>query len=68
MNEQWCHGLAQCLQCGHEWVAVWPLAAEPLECPQCGSSDTVREQQAVQRNDPRKTPNDLAKLALPEKD
>lgn len=45
MIEQWCAGTAECLDCGTEWVAVWPLAAKQLECPECGSSDTVREQQ-----------------------
>ena len=43
MDDQWCHGKAECLQCGHEWVAVWPLGADELECPACGSADTVRE-------------------------
>jgi hypothetical protein len=40
----WCHGKAECLNCGHEWTAVWPLAAESLECPRCGSTDTDRDQ------------------------
>lgn len=43
MIEQYCAGQAECLKCGHEWVAVWPLGAEPLRCPKCGSDDTVRE-------------------------
>lgn len=36
-------GTAQCLSCGHEWRARWPLAAEPLYCPECDSNDTYRE-------------------------
>jgi len=40
----WCKGAAWCLDCHHEWVAVWPLGAESLECPACGSTDTDREQ------------------------
>lgn len=39
----WCTGNAECLTCGHEWLAVWPLGANDLECPNCGESDTVRE-------------------------
>lgn len=40
----WCDGTSWCLNCGHEWVAVWPLGAESLECPACGSTDTDRDQ------------------------
>ena len=40
----WCDGTASCLNCGHEWIAVWPLGAESLECPDCGSTDTDRDQ------------------------
>jgi len=40
----WCYGAAECLACHHEWVAVWPLGAESLGCPACGSTDTDREQ------------------------
>lgn len=38
-----CAGPAECLTCAHAWVAVWPLAAGYLECPNCGSTDTIRE-------------------------
>ena len=38
----WCDGTSCCLNCGHEWIAVWPLGAESLECPKCGSTDTDR--------------------------
>ncbi len=37
------HGHAECLNCDHKWIAVWPLGADALECPQCGSADTDRE-------------------------
>jgi Zn finger protein HypA/HybF involved in hydrogenase expression len=40
----WCDGTSWCLNCHHEWVAVWPLGAESLECPACGSTDTDRDQ------------------------
>ncbi len=43
-DDLWCNGAAWCLECRHEWVAVWPLGAESLECPACGSTDTDREQ------------------------
>lgn len=43
-DDLWCGGAAWCLDCHHEWVAVWPLGAESLECPACGSTDTDREQ------------------------
>ncbi len=36
-------GQAECLNCGHEWVAVWPEGCPALECPKCGDNDTVRE-------------------------
>lgn len=42
MIEQFCAGQAECLACGREWVAVWPLGADALECPSCGSTDTDR--------------------------
>lgn len=38
-----CCGPAQCLECAHEWMGVWPLGADPLRCPRCDSDDTVRE-------------------------
>jgi len=41
----WCDGSSWCLNCHHEWVAVWPLGAESLECPACGSTDTDRDQE-----------------------
>ena len=41
----WAHGSAWCLECHHEWVAVWPLGADSLECPVCGGTDTDRDQQ-----------------------
>lgn len=40
-------GPAQCLTCAADWMAVWPLGAEPLECPECGGNDTVRGDDAV---------------------
>jgi hypothetical protein len=39
------HGPAACDDCGHRWVAVWPLGAEALECPKCHSTNTDREQE-----------------------
>lgn len=42
-DELWCSGTGECLDCGHAWPAVWPLAADDLECPGCGSTNTVRE-------------------------
>lgn len=38
----WASGYVECFNCGHEWVAVWPLGAAPLQCPACGTSDTER--------------------------
>lgn len=43
-HEWWCVGHVQCLSCTKEWVGVWELAQEELQCPYCGSKDTVREQ------------------------
>lgn len=28
-------GLARCVACRHEWVAVAPVGAHELECPEC---------------------------------
>ena len=39
----WCCGPCECLQCGAEWRGVWPLGCCDLECPECGSTDTVRD-------------------------
>lgn len=39
----WCAGGAECIDCGHRWTAAWPLGADALECPECGSTDTDRE-------------------------
>lgn len=43
MNDSYLHGHAECLNCGHEWIAVWPLGCPSLECPKCGDNDTVRD-------------------------
>ncbi len=40
--ETWCAGQAECLSCNHTWPAVWILGCGPLQCPNCGSGDTVR--------------------------
>jgi len=45
--ESWLVSDAQCLQCGHKWVAVHPIACDDFECPECGSRDTVREENHV---------------------
>lgn len=42
MSDQWCAGYAECLSCGNEWIAVWPLG-DDLVCPECESTDTIRE-------------------------
>lgn len=44
--EVYTHGTASCNQCEHQWVAVWPLGADDLECPRCESTDTEREEGA----------------------
>lgn len=41
--EIWKAGPANCLNCGREWVAVWPLGADGLVCPTCHGQDTERE-------------------------
>lgn len=28
-----------CMACAHDWVAVFPINAAPLECPRCGAMD-----------------------------
>jgi hypothetical protein len=33
-----CSGVALCLECKHEWAAVWPdMYPVALECPECGT-------------------------------
>lgn len=39
----WLSGPCECLDCGYEWVGVWPLGADGLERPKCASLDTVRD-------------------------
>lgn len=34
-------GPAQCLGCGHRWVAVAPLGVTALECPNCNTDRGV---------------------------
>ena len=41
------YGPAICEDCGHRWMAVWPLAADALECPKCHSKNTDREQSVL---------------------
>lgn len=38
-------GHASCDECAHEWVAVWPMGADALECPNCGSHETDRHEE-----------------------
>jgi len=40
--ESWCVSKSECLNCGYEWIAFHPLAADNLECDKCSSHDTVR--------------------------
>lgn len=35
-TDGWLAGEARCDTCGHDWVAVAPVGALPLECPVCG--------------------------------
>lgn len=42
-DEMWCSGPCECISCGHEWGGAWPLDCADLECPECGSEDTVRD-------------------------
>lgn len=39
----WVNGSARCLDCGKNWVAVYTLGSEFLECPNCGSRNTDRD-------------------------
>ncbi len=42
IDELWAAMPSECMDCGHKWVAVFPLAAADLECPECGSDNTFR--------------------------
>lgn len=48
----WCAGDAECLTCGAEWIAVWPLGAEAIECPECGGFDTDRTARPAESGTP----------------
>jgi len=37
----------KCDFCGHEWVAVSPVEAQELECPQCGKMTPLYQDTAV---------------------
>jgi hypothetical protein len=37
----WLAGVVECLDCGCEWAAAWPMGADALECPDCAGTDTV---------------------------
>ena len=39
----WLYGIAQCFDCGYEWVAVWPLGADRLQCYHCHGFNTQRQ-------------------------
>lgn len=41
----WTYNLWQCLECARQFVSVHPLAIESVECPGCGSMDTVRDEE-----------------------
>jgi len=43
MTDIWKCGPANCNQCGREWIGVWPLGADALECPSCHGNDTDRD-------------------------
>lgn len=43
MDDMWCAGYAECLSCEREWIAVWSLASDDLVCPECESTDTIRD-------------------------
>ena len=33
-----------CVVCGHEWVAVFPIEAAKLECPNCSHLNTTERE------------------------
>jgi len=40
----WLFGPGECLDCGKQWIEVWPIGADKAYCPACGSDDTVRDE------------------------
>ena len=46
MMDLWTTAKAECLDCGKEWQAVYPLAAGNLECPKCRGANTIRGEYA----------------------
>lgn len=41
----WQAAPVECPICTHQWVAVWPVITDELECPHCGniSEPIIRE-------------------------
>ena len=50
IDELWCYCPSECLDCGKQWVAVFPLAAADLECPWCYSDNTVRGHEPIEED------------------
>jgi len=38
----------KCDHCGHEWIAISPVGAQELECPQCGEMTSIYSDIAVE--------------------
>jgi hypothetical protein len=37
MKKEWCSALVECSICTHQWVAVYHIKCERLECPHCAN-------------------------------
>lgn len=35
-KERWASGEVRCLSCKHEWIGVYKIPSDNLECPECG--------------------------------
>jgi len=35
MSGVWVSGYGACFLCGHEWIAVFHIESENLQCPKC---------------------------------
>jgi hypothetical protein len=43
-REPWVHQRWICCACGYQWIAVHVAGIEELECKECGSMDTARDE------------------------
>lgn len=49
---EWVTAEMECVICGHEWVAVYPVCAPKLECSECGYMNPRHDPFGQERGEP----------------